>query len=235
MALPIVNSPKYSTVLPSSGEEVNYRPYTVKEEKVLMIALESKDQKQMLRAMKDVIGACIEGIDPQKLTTFDIEWVFLKLRSKSVGENVDLRMKCQSEDCKETTDIKLNMEEIQMDGDPQMKTIEITDTVGVTVRYPTVEMVEKYDQDKLQTVDGAFDMLVGCIDSIYDADTIYDCKNENPDDVREFVDNLTSEQFKDVASFFESVPQVKHTLNWKCSGCGKDNELELKGLESFFT
>jgi len=235
MALPLVNAPRYSTKLPSTGQDVNYRPYTVKEEKVLMIALESKDQKQILGAVKDVISGCVQDIDVQELTTFDLEWMFLQLRSKAVGEKIDLKMKCQQDGCDGQTDITVDVEDIGIEGDPQQKTIPITDTVGVTVRYPTIKLVENYDQEKLKSVEGAFDMIIGCIDSIYDADNVYDCKNENPEDVKGFVDNLTSDQFKQIGEFFESVPQVKHNLTWKCSKCGEQNEMVLEGLESFFT
>jgi len=235
MALPMVNSPRYSTILPSTGENIDYRPYTVKEEKILMIAMESKDQKQIIRAMKDVISACIEGIDVGKITTFDIEWIFLKLRSKAVGEKVELKLKCQDNECEAQTQVEINLEEIEVKGEVKNNVIQITEEVGCVIKYPAIELVEKYDQEKLNSVDGAFDMIVGCIESIYDADYVYDCKNETPEDIRDFLDSLTSEQFQKITEFFQGVPQVQHDLNWKCSKCEKENSIELKGIESFFT
>lgn len=235
MALPIVNTPRYSSTLPSTGEQIDYRPYTVKEEKILMIAMESKDQKQIIRAMKDVISNCVTGIDVNKITSFDIEWIFLKLRSKSVGEKSNLKLKCLKDDCDGQTEIQLDLESIELKGEQKEKTIELTDTVGCTVRYPTVEVVEKYEAEKLTSINGAFDMIVDCIESIYDAENVYDCKNEDPKDVREFLDSLSSTQFVKITDFFTSMPQVAHDMEWKCSKCGEDNSIELKGIESFFT
>lgn len=237
MALPkLVTSPRYSTMLPSTGEYIDYRPYTVKEEKILMIALETKDQKQILRTLKDVVRNCVENIDVQELTTFDLEWIFLKLRAKSVGENATLKLKCQKDpDCGGQTEVQLNLDEIDIKGEVLSKTIAITDEVGVTVKYPTVDIVEKYENDKLESIDGAFDMISKCIVSIYDKDTVYETVNETPEDVKEFLDSLSSQQFKGLIDFFTNIPEVNHNLEWKCSKCGEESQIELKGIDSFFT
>lgn len=235
MALPIVNAPRYSTTLPSTGKEIHYRPYNVKEEKILMIAMESKDQKQIIGAMNDVILGCVTNVDINKITTFDIEWLFLKLRSKSVGEKIDLKVTCTDDECDGKTDIVVDLDLIEVKGENKDNTIQITEEIGVTLRYPDLPTLEKYDGDKLNTVDGAFNLIIDCIESIYDEDNVYDCKNETPEDVKEFIDSLSSEQFQKIAVFFQEVPQVKHDVEWKCSSCGRDNKLELKGIESFFT
>lgn len=237
MALPIVNAPSYETNLPSTGEMITYRPYVVKEEKMLMIALETKDQKQIMRAMKDVISACVQSeINVDNLTSFDIEWLFLKLRSKSVGERVDLKLKCQQGDCKGTTDVNINLEDIQLEGEvAKDRTIKLTDEIGVVLNYPSVGMMEKLNLNEVEGVKGAFDIIVSSIETIFDADNVYDCKTETRASIEAFIDNLNSAQFSKISEFFQSVPVLQHNLNWSCMACGKENDIELKGIQSFFT
>ena len=236
MALPIVNSSRYSTELPSSGQTIEYRPYVVKEEKILMIALETKDQKQIMRAMKDVISSCVyTEINPEDLASFDIEWLFLKLRSKSVGEKVEVRLKCEDDDCKSLTDVTVDLESISVEKPSEDNVIKLTDTVGVTMKYPSVGVLEKYSEEDLQTATGAFDMIVDCIDTIYDEDNVYDCANETKADIDNFLDNLSSEQFKKISDYFQDMPSVKHDIEYKCVKCDRDNKVELRGIQSFFT
>ena len=236
MALPKVNSSKYSTTLPSTGQVIEYRPYVVKEEKILMIALESQDQKQIVSAMKDVVKACVfDDINENKLTPFDIEWMFLKLRSKSVGEKVIVKLKCDEEECSGITDVDINLDEITMeDNIKKDKVIPITDKIGVTVRYPSINDLAKYDTEKLNTFEGAVGMIIDCLETIYDDDNVYDTKEEKRKDVEGFLENLSSTQFKKIADWFQGMPTVSKTVEWKCS-CGKDQEMELRGIQSFFT
>ena len=236
MAVPKVNSSKYSTTLPSTSKVIEYRPYVVKEEKILMIALESQDQKQIISAMKDVIKACtFDSINENELTPFDLEWMFLKLRSKSVGENVVVKLKCDEEDCSGITDVDINLDEITIEEDIKKdKLIPITDKIGVTVRYPSVNDIAKYDTDKLNTYEGAVSMIVDCLDTIYDEDNVYDTKQEKRKDVEGFLENLSSTQFKKISDWFQNMPTISKTVEWKCA-CGKDQEMELRGIQSFFT
>tara|TARA_B100001939_G_scaffold73013_1_gene61192 strand:+ start:1976 stop:2683 length:708 start_codon:yes stop_codon:yes gene_type:complete len=235
MALPKLESSKYSTQLPSTGENIEYRPYLVKEEKILMIALESKDQKQIISAMKDVVKACVyDDINVNKLTAFDLEWLFLKLRSKSVGEKVIVKLKCNDEECKTLTDVEIDLDEIKVDESVEKeKIIKLNDNVGVTVKYPSVDDISKYSEDKLKTFEGAVEMIVDCIDTIYDEDNVYDAKTEKREDVVGFLESLSSTQFKMISDWFADMPTVSHTVKWDCEG--KPQELELRGLQSFFT
>jgi hypothetical protein len=237
MALPKVMSSRYSTTLPSTGQTIEYRPYVVKEEKILMIALESQDQKQIVRAMKDVVKACVfDDIDIRKLTAFDLEWMFLKLRSKSVGEKAVVKLKCLEEECNGVTDVDIDLESVKVDGDfDKDKVIKITDDMGVTVRYPSVDDLAKYDTKKLNTFQGAVEMIVDCIDTIYDDENVYDTKDEKREDVVDFLESLSSTQFKKIADWFQSMPTVADVVEYSCMACGKKQELELRGIQSFFT
>ena len=236
MALPQVNSSRYSTKLPSTGVEIEYRPYLVKEEKIMMVALESKDNKQIVGAMKDVAQACIlTDVDVDKLTAFDLEWMFLQLRSKSVGEKADVKLKCQVEGCGGMNDVSIDLSDVEMDDYEPNRVIQLNSDVGVQMVYPSVSLVEKYDEDKLKNVDGIFDMIIDCLDTIYDKDDVYQVKDERREDVRDFVESLTSGQFSQLAEFMQKIPMVKKQVEWCCSKCEANNKMELRGLQSFFT
>tara|TARA_R110000764_G_scaffold237357_1_gene333436 strand:- start:458 stop:1162 length:705 start_codon:yes stop_codon:yes gene_type:complete len=233
MALPVLNAAKYKTVIPSLGKEVEYRPYLVKEEKILMIALESKDQKQILTALKDVIKACVyDDIDVNRLAMFDLEALFLKLRGKSVGESTELKVKCTQ--CDAENQQQINFDEIKM---PvivkQSNVIELTDDVGVTLSYPTVGGMEKQNLNA-SGIDQALDMIIHCVDSIYDANNVYAAKDEGLAAVRTFIDSLNSSQFKKLTEFFEDVPAVTYDMKFDCIKCGIKNNTELRGFDNFF-
>lgn len=237
MALPIVNSSKYSTKLPSTGQVIEYRPYVVKEEKILMIALETQDQKQIVRAMKDVVKACVfDDIDSSKLTSFDLEWMFLKLRCKSVGENAAIKLKCQKEECATVIDVDVNLDEVEISEDVNKdKVVKVTDTVGVELKYPSVDDIAKYDVEKLGTFEGAVQMIVDCMETIFDEDNVYDVKNEKRKDVIDFLESLSSPQFKLISDWFQNMPSIETDVSYKCNKCGYDNKIELRGIQSFFT
>jgi len=233
MALPVLNAAKYRTIVPSLGKEVEYRPYLVKEEKILMIAMESKDQRQILTALKDVIKACIyDDIDVDKLAMFDLEALFLKLRGKSVGETTEIKAQCS--ECDAENNQAINFDDIKM---PIMKKgnnrIELTADVGVMLSYPSVSVIEKQDP-KANNVDQAMHMIVSSIDSIYDADNVYSAKDEGRKAVEAFIDSLNSTQFKKLTTYFEDMPAVSYDLKYDCSKCGHKNEIELKGFDNFF-
>ena len=239
MALPILNATRYATTLPSTGEEIYYRPYVVKEEKIMMIALESKDEKQIMDAMLDVIEACVltEGINHQDLTTFDVEWLFLKLRARSVGENAELKLKCTDEDCDGISDVLYNLDDIKIDGElgKTKMTIKIADGVGVVMKYPPVKLIRKYDAKSMETIEGAFSLVAGCIDQVFDEENVYEAKEQTPEEVKDFLDSLSTPQFKSLADFIGTQPTVHDNIDWKCQSCQKENSMELRGLQSFFT
>tara|TARA_Y100000033_G_scaffold40039_1_gene39863 strand:- start:1944 stop:2651 length:708 start_codon:yes stop_codon:yes gene_type:complete len=234
MALPVLNAAKYKTIIPSLNKEVEYRPYLVKEEKILMVALESNDQKQILTAIKDVINNCLyDDINLNKLAMFDIETLFLRLRSKSVGETTEIKAKC--EECEHEHLQEINFDDIQP---PEIKKvvtkIELTDDVGMTLKYPSIGDIQKHDSDKMESVEGMMEVVVDCIESIYDADNVYSAKDESRKSLKEFIDSLNSQQFSKLTDFFENVPALNYNLNFECSKCGHKNEIELRGLQNFF-
>jgi ribosomal protein L44E len=234
MALPVLNAAKYRTMVPSLGKEVEYRPYLVKEEKILMIAIESQDQRQILGALKDVIKACvIDDIDIDNLAMFDIETLFLKLRSKSVGESTEIRAKCSECDTPNKQLVKFDDIEIPTIKKGKMS-VALTKDVGITLKYPSITVIEESDSENMESYDAIIELIINCIDSIYDADNVYSAKDEGKKELLAFVEALNSDQFGKLTEFFRNIPSLKYTLKYDCSKCGHKNELELKGIESFF-
>ena len=231
MALPQLNTARYTTMVPSLKREVSFRPYLVKEEKVLMMAMETQDQKSIMRAVKEVIKSCVfDDIDVDKLAMFDIEALFLALRSKSVGENVAIKLKCE---CEELTEVNINLDEIQINDIEKDNVIPLTSEVGVTMRYPALSDIENIDAEG--GIESMMDMIIQCMDSIYDTDAVHDVSNESKESVQSFLDSLNGEQFKKLAEFFEDLPSLNYNAEWDCVGCNKHNTMELKGIASFFT
>lgn len=234
MALPQLNSARYTTVIPSLGKEVQYRPYLVKEEKILMLAMESNDQQHIIRAIKDVLANCIfDNVDIEKLAMFDLEYLFLMLRSKSVGETVELKAKCQS--CDAQTEVDLRIPDIEPPVAEGANVIELTKNIGITLRYPTIKDIESFKEDDLKSMDGLQKLIIQLIDTIYDEESVHDATQETKKDLQDFVDTFNNEQFMRVAAFFDKLPALTHRIQFKCMGCGEDNDIELKGLQSFFS
>jgi hypothetical protein len=220
MALPQVNSSKYTVFVPGLGKEVNFRPYLVKEEKILMMAMESNDQKQILGAIKDVIEACVfDNISVNKLAVFDLEVLFLHLRAKSVGERINVNVKCKSEDCKAETPVEIDLDDIE--------------DIGLTLRYPSFEDIQRFDPEYLEKIDGIMDLLVLCIDNIFDTEEVYEDSSDK--EKMEFIENLNSSQFELIGGFFNDMPSLKHELKFNCIKCEEETKVELKGIQSFFT
>lgn len=239
MALPILNSSKYEATIPSTGQQIEFRPFLVKEEKILMVAMESKDNKQMMKALKDILNACIfDDVDVNKLTSFDLEELFLRLRSKSVGENAEVNLKCT--ECGGNTPVTVNLEEIQMGELPESKHIMLTDDVGVEFKYPSVDLVASLDYDPEKTkpekqMEITYRMIISCIDSIFNDDEVWDAETQSEKELKDFLDGLNSQQFAKITEFFGSLPSLEHTIDFNCISCEHENTIELRGLASFFT
>lgn len=233
MALPKLNSATYETTIPSTNEKITFRPYLVKEEKILMMALESKDQDQIIRATKDLISSCvIEDIDVNKLATFDVEHLFLRLRSKSVGESIGLKIKCDH--CETENDVSIDVTDIKVDVTEDDNIIMITDSVGVKMRYPSFDDVSSITEGKEESIETALNIIIKCVDAIFDADEVYSAAREGEKQVKEFIESLNTVQFQNIAKFFDTMPALKSSINFKCTSCGEENSSELKGLQSFF-
>jgi hypothetical protein len=240
MALPIVNSSRYEVTIPSMDVKVEFRPFLVKEEKILMVAMESKDDNMILKAVKEILSACIfDDIDIDALTSFDMELLFIKLRSKSVGETVDLKFKCKGDDCENEIQHLVNLEDIKIDNIDDKRIIMINDEVGVQFDYPSMSTISKSslkdDASQDEQLKVMMDLMANCIANIFDTDNVYPSSESTHSELVEFLDGLNSEQFKRIADWFGLMPTVSHNVEYKCNKCGKEHDLELRGLQSFFT
>ena len=236
MALPKLNTAQYQVYVPGLQKEVSFRPYLVKEEKILMMALESQDQKQVLNAIKMVISGCVvENINVNKLAMFDVETIFLHLRSKSVGERINIQIKCSSEECKALNDAEIELDDIEppVIGDDNI--IKLTDEVGMTLRYPSFDDMKSLDTEKAESIESVMALIIQCIDNIYDENDVYPAQDSSKQELIDFVEGLNSAQFEQVSNFFEEMPALKYDLEFKCNTCNHENKVELKGIQSFFT
>jgi len=236
MALPKLNVPKYMVTLPSTQKQISMRPFLVKEEKVLMVALESNDVEQISNAVRNIILDCYDLDNLDELTVFDIEYLFLQLRAKSVGENINLQIKCTEDDCDNMTPITINVDDIEIINQNQDRVIILDEDngVGVEMKYPSLELISGLDFENVSQVDGVMELILKCIDGIFDNDNVYDLKNESEDEIKSFIESLNNEQFRKVQSFFLEIPAVYYKSSYDCK-CVKTQEVELRGLNSFFT
>ena len=237
MALPKQSTPKYTCILPSDGKEVEYRPFLVQEQKSLLIAQEQEDDKAMFSAVQDLIEACTYGkLKSTQLAVIDMEYLFLKIRAKSVGETANIKLTCNDASCPDesrgTGETVVNIDEVEVVGDePEMK-IMINDEIGIEFRYPTVgDMggVEQLDQGS-QTVE----VIKKSIKSIYTEEDVFLAKDTSDKELTEFVENLTVQQLEKLGGFFQSLPRLQKDVSAKCNTCGKDIEKILIGLQNFF-
>ena len=236
MPLPIIETPKYELRLPSSNKRVQYRPYLVKEEKILMVARESNDQKQITQAIKDTVSSCtFDKIDPEKLSVFDLEYIFLKLRAKSVGEISKLTLKCEK--CEKPNPIEINIDMVSVNTEnlPDPK-IQLTDKIGVVMNWPNVNLItELAEQDKTDTGKVIMSVIVGCIDSIFDEKTVHRASDHTTEELHQFIESLNQSQFAKIRQFIEATPKLEHKIEYTCSHCGAHNSLTLTGLQNFFS
>lgn len=234
MALPILNAPRFELELPISKKRISYRPFLVKEEKVLLMALESQNRKQIMNAMNDIVDACTFGeIKSKDLPVAELEYIFLKLRSKSVGENSHIGVKCQS--CGESNELDLNLDDIILDAKDVADTkIMLTDTVGVIMKYPNSSDVTRSIDEKKSDVENTYAVIASCLDKIFDTDNVYEVSTQTKQEIQDFIESLNKQQFEKIKQFFEKLPKLKHDVAFKCEKCGTDNTITLEGSESFF-
>jgi DNA-directed RNA polymerase subunit M/transcription elongation factor TFIIS len=235
--LPIVlNTTKYEVELPISKKKVEYRPYLVKEEKLLMLAMESQDPSMIMKTVQDIIEACtFNKVKTKTLPTAELELLFLKLRSKSVGETAKIGYKCTN--CNTTNELTVNLEDVTIDlGDKQVDNkIMINDKVGVILKYPTTEEVTRIMNAGDKTdVKNIFALVTSCIETIFDEENTYDTKNVEKKEIEAFVESLNSKQFEKIKEFFENIPKLRKDVSFDCEKCGTHNPLVLEGLQNFF-
>ena len=237
MPLPKVSTPTYELEIPSLKKKIKYRPFLVKEEKILIIALESEDSKQIANAVKDVISNCIitRGIKIDSLATFDIEYLFLNIRGKSVGEHVDVLITCP-DDNKTQVPMSINLDDIKVEvSENHTREIQLDDDLSVRMRYPSMnEFITNNFTGGDVTVDDTFKVICTCIEQVYNEEEAWSAKDCTKKELVEFVESLSSKQFKQIEQFFETMPKLKHVLKVTNPNTGVDNEIVMEGLNSFF-
>ena len=245
MALPKVSTPTYELTIPSSGEKVSYRPFLVKEEKTLLMAMESKDTAAMTKAMQDIITACTDGeVNPKDLAPYDLEYFFLQLRGRSIGEIIEVnapRPVNFEACCKEATEedvceLSIDINDISVDTSKiKSPEIKINDTIGIKMMFPQTDMVQKYaTEGEDMKSENIFKLVVECIEYIWEGKEIYKAKDSTKKELTDFLDSLSSGQFTKIKDFFESMPRVSHDVDWVCPKCEKSKTLTLTGIDSFF-
>ena len=235
MALPRINEVlKFSLTIPSTGQVVRYRPYVVKEEKVLLQAFESKDTSACLQALSDTLESCLdpnENIKVSSLATFDLEYMFLKVRSKSVGESSDVVIRCK--ECNEPNEHSIDLEEVNISVNKDDFLVDITDTIKVEMRFPSYERVTTQDIDA-GDIDSSLNLVASCISAVHTEDERTDCSTVSSEEMLEFLGSMTATQLKGISDFIENMPSLTHDIFFKCQKCGVDNEITLSGLSDFF-
>ena len=238
MPLPTISTPTYELTLPSSDKKIKYRPFLVKEEKILIIAMESQDSKQIARAIKDVLSKCIlsRGIKVEKLSTFDIEYLFLNIRGKSVGEHIEVMVTCP-DDGKTQVPMSINIDSIKVQkNDEHDKDIKLDDTYTLRMKYPSLAEFTKTNFGSMNEmkVDDTFELIASCIDQVYSEEESWSHQECTKKELSDFIESLNSNQFKLVEKFFETMPKLSHTVKVTNPNTKVESEIKLEGLQSFF-
>ena len=240
--LPKIDVPVYEIKLTSTGESIKFRPFTVKEEKLFLMAYESDDAKYSVDTIIQVLSNCvISDIDIKELPTFDIEYLFLNLRARSVGELVKLKYRCNNDvgteeepkKCNSSVEMELNVLEIEPSKNPEhTNKIEITENLGIVMKYPKMGLIK--DNTDVEDFNAVLDLIISCIDYIYDKDNIYYSKDSTKEELTEFLDSLQSKELEKIKVFFDTMPKLKKRVDFNCNKCNYHENIELEGLQSFF-
>jgi|TARA_B100000287_G_scaffold311727_1_gene294985 hypothetical protein len=239
MPLPTISTPTYELTLPSSGKKIKYRPFLVREEKVLIMALESEDTKQITNSVIDILNSCIlsKGIKLETLATFDIEYLFLNIRSKSVGETIDVNIVCP-DDNKTQVAVTVDVDSIKIKKDRKHKNvIKLDDNLSLKLKYPSMsQFIDSNFESKIDEseVKSTLDMIISCIDVIFNEEESWPASESTPKELEDFVDQLNTKQFKLIEDFFATMPKLTHTIKVKNPNTGVESEVRLEGLAAFF-
>lgn len=239
MALPIQNATVYTTTVPSTKQEIKFRAFLVREEKALLIAQQSEDPVVMMDTLKQIIKSCVRTeLDVETLALFDIEYIFAQLRSKSVGEIVEIVVACDvcpDEDTKARVKLTFDLSKLQVNFPTEhTKKIGLFDDVGVVMRYPSLSMIKDLEGMDQADADSVFRVITSSIDLIYDGDELHYAKDQTREELQEFLENLTQEQFKKIQQFFETMPKLSKEVQYDCPVCKHHHEKVIEGLNSFF-
>ena len=233
MALPKLESPTYTLEVPSTGEKIKFRPFLVKEQKVLMLAEESKDDNQIYNAMETLITSCTFGkVDVKTVNLFDVEYIFLQLRAKSVGEKVELNLLCP-DDNETRVPTEVDLTELDIDvGEGHTDKIPLTNNITMHMRYPTLDNIRTIEK-KSGEVDSVFSILKSCIHEVHDGDTIYSRIDISDQDIDDFIDQFSTQQFEGVMKFFDTMPKVKMVVDVTNPNTKVKSQVVLEGMDSF--
>ncbi len=240
MALPLNSTPVYNLVIPSTKKTVNYRPFLVKDQTALMLAQQSENDKVMVDTLKNVIKSCItDPIDIDSLAMFDLEYIFTQLRSKSVGETVELIMSCDVDHGEQNklakTNVTIDLNQIQVTPkEGHNPKISLWGDVGIVMKYPSVDVLKKFQTINESDTDGVFNIISQSIDYIYNNEEVFHAKDQSKEEMADFVNNLTTEQFQKIQQFFETMPKLSYDVNYSCPVCSKHHSVRLEGMDSFF-
>ena len=232
MALPKQTAPKYTCILPSDGREIEYRPFLVKEQKVLLLAQEQEDDAAMFRAVQDLITNVCEDVKSETLPVIDMEWLFLKIRSKSVGETANIKLSCTDPKCDGHGEAVVNLDDVEVVGDQPENKIMLNDEIGIELRYPRVSDVNQV-QGKDQATQ-TLEMLKNSIVTIFDEENVYPTADASTNELNEFVEGLTMQQLEKITAYFDSIPSLQLDVESKCTTCGRELKTTAKGINSFF-
>jgi hypothetical protein len=238
MPLPKIATPLYELELPSTGETIQYRPFLVKEEKLLVIALESEETKQITTAIKTVIKNCIltKNIKVESLPTFDIEYLFLNIRGKSVGEELEVNIICP-DDGETQVPVKINLDDIQVQkNEDHTNKIKVDSSIMMEMKYPSLDQFIKsnFDFNDKNAMDQSFELIGSCIDKIYTEEEVWSALDVSKKELTDFLESMNSSQFKEIEKFFETMPKLSHTIQVKNPVTEIESEVVLEGLASFF-
>ena len=232
MVLPVINTPTYTLAIPSTKEEITYRPFLVKEEKILLIAMETGGEGDLVNALRQIVSNCVENeLDLNKLATFDLEYIFLNLRAKSVGEVATINVTCP-DDNETQVPIEVNLEEVEVTfPEDHSNRVELTDTIGLTMKYPDFSLATVTGETNTEYL---FKMIRGCIAQITEGETVHERVDLNDEELDIFLDSLNSKQLEGVQKFFETMPKLRHEIMVTNPKTKKESEITLEGLDAFF-
>ena len=232
--LPKINQPIFEIEIPSTKKKVKVRPFLVKEEKLLLMGLEGGDSNSMAEALKQIIQNCtLEKIDVDKLSSFDLEYFFLRLRAKSISETIELIQPCSTSTCNNTLSFTVDLNSINVQYNPKHSNkIELTETVGIVMKYPTLSLIQSLSGANDQ--ESSYKLVYSCVDYIYDADSVYQSEDTPKEELSEWIDNLDRSSFLKIRDFFETMPKIKHHVSLDCSKCNNKTEFDVEGLHNFF-
>lgn len=237
MALPVLNDfPKYSVVIPSSKKKVQFRPFLVKEQKILLMALESQDQEQIINGLIDIMKGCLYDVDVNSLTMFDLEYLFTQIRSKSVGETSKIGLKCT--ECDHTNIVDIKLDDIQLKEITTSNKIKLNDQYMVEMRYPTLGRLTKDPEAMFKPMntrtEAVYEMILQCMYSLKTEDEVILFENETREEIDKFLGGLTSTQFEDIGNFVLTIPTLNYDVDFTCENCSHENKQTLEGLQDFF-